>query len=89
MPYDGTKIPSGDKPCTCTPKQKNSPSPKLNMVNDKDYVNNTVDDFIVEARKAYLKISVLASELSPSDATATNKHIFTCGLLHDYFNSRK
>jgi len=94
QPYDGTKEPCGTTPCTCTPRavkaapQKQGNPEPANTINSGNFVTNPTDEFTTLARKAYLVIYPLACELNSSDATAKDNHIFTCGLLHDYFTFR-
>jgi len=95
MPYDGTKLPTGSKPCTCSPKKtsqseshKGEPAAAMNSINSGNFVTNPISEFTTLARKAYLQISVLAAELNAEGATAKDNHIFTAGLLHDYFMFR-
>jgi hypothetical protein len=92
MPYTGAKNPCGSRPCTCAPKAagKSSPAQRegLNAINSGNFVTNPVSEFTTLARTAYLQISVLAAELNAEGATVKDNHIFTCGLLHDYFQFR-
>lgn len=92
QPYDGTKEPCGSKPCTCAPKASKA-APKqqtepANAINSENYSTNPTEEFTILARKAYNVIGVLASELALEGSTAKDVHIFTCGLLHDYFTFR-
>jgi len=94
QPYDGTKLPSGDKPCTCSPKagkavSKYASQEPANTINSATYDPNPISGFTTIARAAYNQISVLAAELCEEGATARDKHICTCGLLHDYFSYRQ
>ena len=91
QPYDGTKLPAGSNPCTCTPKAVKNTAPvieKMNCINGGNFVTNPISEFVTLARSAYLQIQVLAAELNAEGATVKDNHIFTCGLLHDYFQFR-
>jgi len=86
QPYDGTKVPCGDNPCTCTPKAVKA---KPREPDYSEPIQDDIGDFTILWRKVYQRCSVLAGDVSDERADALAKHITTCGIVHDYFNSRK
>jgi hypothetical protein len=92
MPYDGTKEPSGKKPCTCTPKAT-APRPIVNNMPDVSKgnlssKNDYTAEFLEEWNNIYVRAQPLISKHCGENASAKDKHIATCGLIHDYFNSK-
>ena len=85
MPYDGTKVPSGSNPCKCAPKKAAAPKKEKSEDSQLNFSTDEFGSFEVLANKAYQRLSILAASFCEEGATARDKHICTCGLLHDYF----
>lgn len=77
-----------DKVTSKTTTVKDFGKEVMNSINSGNFTTSPVSEFTTLCRTAYLQISVLAGELSAEGSTAKDKHIFTCGLLHDYFTFR-
>ena len=84
QPYDGTKVPAGDKPCTCTPKVKNNQT----IVEDVKAHSNEVDKFLEVWDDAWNAVYIKACKVTGEGSTALDKRICACGMMHDYFSFR-
>lgn len=82
QPYDGTKTPVGDKPCTCTPKVAKASGPV-------ELSKDNIEEFAILWNKVYQRCSGLAAQVSDERTDALGKHITTCGIVHDYFSYLK
>ena len=82
LPYDGTKTPVGDKPCTCTPKVVKASGP-IELSKD------DIEEFAILWNKVYQRCSALAANVCAEGTSAKDKHICACGILHDYFSYLK
>ena len=89
QPYDGTKNPCGDKPCTCTPKTQKKSGFVQRQSGPTELSHDDIQDFTILWNKVYLQCSILAASVCEEGASVKDKHICTCGIVHDYFNSRK
>ncbi len=53
-----------------------------------NFTTNPVSEFEILWNKAYQGLSGLASKVCEEGASAKDKHICLCGILHDYFQFR-
>jgi len=61
----------------------NMPDVSKDMYRAKD-----IESFLAEWNDIYMRSQPLISKVCGPEATATSKHIATCGLIHDYFQNK-
>ena len=62
--------------------------PSVVQADRHNYSTNPISEFEILWNKAYQGLSGLAAKVCEEGATARDKHITLCGILHDYFQFR-
>ena len=66
----------------------NIPSKVTQVPDTGNFTTNPVSEFEILWNSAYQGLSGLAAKVCEEGATARDKHITLCGILHDYFQFR-